>query len=305
MRLVLVLVVLGGCFPPAPVYRVQRAARVPRPTVPLRTGQPLSGPIELTIGASSVGNTTRPRAGNENDSRMKSALEIPDHQVRGELRLRIFERGELALIHERAIGHATKIDETQAETDSGQPWGGGAAYRYSIHPGDALWSVGLDFEVMRWSVPFAEERVCVENCEDVDDYQSIRSTSGEMTWGFGITPAYRLGNVSLFGGMFLRNHPTIVRKGTELSEYNDEDTEAGPVNVLFHAGAAVKLGAFTALLLVHQNMDRDPVAYGPGIGFAVSASIDPGALSTRDAKIDEAHARMRRARAVREARGAR
>jgi hypothetical protein len=300
MRPLLVLLVIAGCYPPPPVYRVQRSARVPRPTVPLRTGQPLAGPIELTLGASSVANTKRPTAGNE----MK-ALEIPDHQVRGELRIRLFKRGELAIIHERAIGRATKLDPTQADVESGQPWGAGAALRGSIDPGGPV-TVGIDVELMRWSVPFTEERVCVDNCEGVDSYQSIRSRTGEATWGIGLTPAYRFGRWSLFGGAFLRNHPTIVRKGTEYSEYNDEDTEAGPINVLLHVGAAIRFGAFTGLVLVHQDIDRDPVYYGPGIGFALSASIDPDAVAPNSGdKIEEARGRMRRARARREALGAR
>lgn len=297
MRSVALFLLLAACMP-VPQYRVQRAARVPRPTVPLRTGQPLAGPIELTLGASSAANTTRPRAGNED-----KALEIPDHQVRGELRIRLFRRAELAFIHERALGRATQIDTTQAETDSGQPWGAGVAFRGSIAPSGAPWSVGIDVEFMGWSVPYAEERTCIAECDGVPAHQSIHARSGEGTFGFGITPAYRLGNVSLFGGGFLRNHPTIVRKGTEYSQYNDEDTEAGPINVLVHAGAAYHMGAFTALLLVHQNLDRDPVVYGPGIGFALSATIDPDTWvshSSSGEKIAAARARMKRAQARRE-----
>lgn len=298
---VFALLVLAGCFPPPPVYRVQRAARVPRPTVPLRTGQPLAGPIELTLGASSAANTMKPEAGNQT-----KALEIPDHQVRGELRIRLAERGEVAFVHERAIGHATKIDETQTDTNRGNPWGGGMALRYSIAPHGEAWSVGLDFELLRWSVPYREVRTCVENCEGVDNYQEIDSTSGEATWGFGVTPAYRFGRVTVFGGGYLRNHPTIVRKGSELYEANDEDTETGPVNVLLHAGAAIQLGAFSALVLVNQNLDRDPVRYGPGIGLALSASIDPGKWTPRSGqKIEEARTRMRRSQLRREALGAR
>ena len=288
---------LIGCVPP-PVYRVQRAARVPRPTVPLRTGQPLAGPLEFTLGASSAMNTKKPEGNGE------SAIEVPDHQMRGELRIRLFERGELAIIHERAIGHATKLDETQADITSGQPSGSGAALRFSIHPDGAPWSVGLDWEMLRWSVPYTEIRTCIENCENVDTYQENHSETGELTWGFGITPAIRVSdNISLFGGMFLRNHPTIVRKDTEVGSYNDEDLEAGPVNVLLHAGIAARLGAFTALLLVNQDMDRDPVTYGPGIGFALSASLDPFQRGGNDppSKIEEAKARMRRAEARRAA----
>jgi hypothetical protein len=263
---------LGGCFPPEPVYRVQRSARVPRPTVPLRTGQPLSGPVEITFGASSLGEIKTPEAGNS----MK-ALEVPRYQLRAELRARLFERGELALIHERAVGGSTKIDPTQADVDSGQPWAAGAAWRYSIAPHGEPWSIGVDFELLRWEIPYVEYRWCVENCENVDVYQETHSSNGELTWGFGITPAYRIGRVSLFGGMFLRNHPTIARKGEEIGEmdYSQEEVEGGPVNILLNAGVAVKFGAFTALALVHQDIDKDPVRYGPSLGLALSASIDP------------------------------
>ena len=120
------------------------------------------------------------------------ALEVPDHQVRGELRARLFERAEAAAIYERAIGSATKIDETQADVESGQPFGGGMALRYSIAPRGEPWSIGLDLEVMRWSVPYTEIRTCVENCEGVAGQQTIHGESGEMTWGFGVTPAFRL-----------------------------------------------------------------------------------------------------------------
>jgi hypothetical protein len=294
MRSVALFAVLAACTP-VPQYRVQRAARVPPPTVPLRTGQPLAGPIELTLGTTT--STMRPRAGNET-----TALEVPDHQVRGELRIRFFERAEIAFIHERAVGRATQIDDTQAETDTGQPYGGGVALRGSIAPSGAPWSVGIDVEFMGWSVPYAEERTCIAECEGVPAHQSIRSRSAEGTFGFGITPAYRLGKLSLFGGGFLRNHPTVVRKGTEYSQFNNEDTEAGPVNVLLHAGAAYRMGPITALLLVHQNLDRDPVIYGPGIGLALSATIDPDTWkrSSSTDKLAAARARMKRAQARRE-----
>jgi hypothetical protein len=295
MRWIVALVVVAGCYPPAPVYRVQRSARVPRPTVPLRTGEPLAGPIELTVGASSLAHTKRP-TGDE-----AKAMELPDHQVRGELRVRI-GRGEIALIHERAVGHATKLDDTQADVEDGQPWGAGMAVRYAIQPRGAAWSVGLDLEMMRWMVPYTEIRTCVENCDEVATIQEIHARSAESTIGYGVTPAYRFGRWSVFAGVFVRNHPEIVRKGSEVST-NHEDTSGGPMNTLLHAGAAVRFGAFTALVLVNQNLEREPVTYGPGIGLALSATIDPGRLSRpspTDEKLAEAYARMQRADARRQ-----
>lgn len=233
----------------------------------------MSGPIALDVGMSNAANTSRPEAGDQ----MK-ALEVPTYQLRGELRIRLFERGEVAFLHERALGKPTKIDPTQADVDSGQPWSAGMAVRYSIAPHGQPWSVGLGVELMRWSIPYIEYRTCVENCEGVDDFQEDHGQTGEMTFGVGITPAYRVGRFTIFGGVHMRNHPTINRKGTEYTEYNDEDLEAGPPNWMLNAGVAVKLGAFTALALVHQDLDTDPVRYGPGIGVAISAAFDPARL---------------------------
>jgi hypothetical protein len=213
-------------------------------------------------------------------------------------------RGEIAMVHERAVGHSTKLDDTQADVeDSGQPWAVGTAVRYAIQPRGAPWSVGLELEFLSWMVPYTEIRNCVKNCEGVDPQQEIHSRSNEKTVGWGVTPAYRFGRWTVFGGVFSRNHPTIVRKGEERFETNTEDTEGGPMNTLVHVGAAVRFGAFTALLLVNQNLDRDPVFYGPGIGFALSASIDPGKIAPAshptDEKLADAHARMHRANARR------
>ena len=136
-------------------------------------------------------------------------------------------------------------------------------------------------------------------------FPPARDASAELTWGFGVTPAIRVDErFTVFGGMFLRNHPTIERKGEEMFAQNDEDTATGPTNFLLHAGAAVRLGAFTALVLVQQNVADDPVRYGPSIGFALSASIDPGipppaSAEPEEDKIAEARARMHRARARR------
>lgn len=299
-RHVAILAVLfaAGCYPPAPVYRVQRAARVPRPTVPLHAGQPQTGPIEVSVGASSLGRAPRPGA----SEAPEKALEIPEHQVRGELRFRMFERAQLALIHERAIGDATKLDETQADVERGQPLGAGTAVRYSIDPGDARWSIGLDVELMRWQVPYAEYRMCVENCDGVSVSQEIHSASTEWTSGLGITAAYRATeNVSLFGGGFSRNHPMIVRKGVELTEYNDEDTENGPWNLLLHAGVAFRYENASALVLISQNTDRHPVRYGPSISAALSIALPDAYVRAPRSNMDEARERMRRAEARRAA----
>ena len=100
---------------------------------------------------------------------------------------------------------------------------------------------------------------------------SLRDITTELTLGFGLTPSYRFGRTTLFGGIYWRNHPTIERKGEEFSESNHEDVDSGPANMLLHAGVSVQLGkSITGLVLVHQDVTPDPVRYGPGILTAFS-----------------------------------
>ncbi|MBA3394963.1 MAG: hypothetical protein H0T89_20115 [Deltaproteobacteria bacterium] len=261
---------LAGCFPPPPVYRVQRSARVFHPTVPLRTGQALTGPVELSFGASNVGDTQKPRPGDAG-----AGIEVPRHQVRGELRMRVGVNGEVAAIHERSIGSRMyKLDDTQAEIEDGAAIGSGGSLRYAVVSADRKLALGLDLEVMLWQLPYVEHRTCVENCPEYEPTSTVEhDRASQATVGFGLTPSYRDGRWTVFGGVFARNHPTIDRKGTELTTENDEDLEGGRRNVLVHAGFAVRLGPVSALVLVNQNLTQDPVHYGPGVGLALSATL--------------------------------
>jgi hypothetical protein len=264
----LILPVVAGCLPP-PVYKVQRSVRVPHATVPLRTAQPLAGPVEITLGASNAADVVKPRRGDDT-----AAIEVPQRQVRGELRIRLRTNGELALIHERGIGASSlKLDSTQAPIGDGSPYGTGFAYRYAIR-GDRGLVVGIEAEALFWQLPYVEYRTCVENCEGSATLEMDRGTAHESTLGFGVTPSYQLGDLTVFGGGFVRNHPTIERKGTEIGYTQHEDVSGGNMNLLLHAGVAYRFAEqFTALLVVDQNVTVDPVRYGPGIGFALSASL--------------------------------
>ena len=271
--LILPLACLAGCStlpPPPPVYQVQRSVRVPRATVPLRTGQPLAGPVEVTLGASHAATVSKPKLGDTS-----SAIEIPKYQGRGELRIRMAQNGELALIHERGVGDSTiKLDSTQAPVNGGTPHGTGFAMRYAAR-GEHL-VVGLEMELLAWSLPHVEYRTCVENCGLSSNATTIEAgTATKPSVGFGITPSYQRGNLTLFGGAFARNHPTIERKGTEINGQKDDGgVSGGPMNVLLHAGAAYRFGGWlTAMVVINQDLIQDPVHYGPGLGFALSAAL--------------------------------
>ena len=265
-----VLCLLAGCYQ-VPVYRVQRTARVPHAAAPLRTGEPLAGPAELSVGASSIGDVRAPRLVDRDAS-----IEGPEQQYRAELRFRIF-RAEIAPIYEYAAGSSMRaLDATQAPVDEGDTFGVGGAIRYSIDAGQLAsgLSFGLGLEALSWEIPYVEYRTCVEACEGVDTMQILHGREHVGTLGLGFTPTYRHGPIAVFAGAYMRQHPTIVRKGTELYEQDrDKDVDGGNENWLVHAGLEWRLPHVSLLAHIQQNITRDPVWYGPSFGFAIAARL--------------------------------
>jgi hypothetical protein len=268
---VLLVVALVGCVP-APVYRVQRTARVPHPAAPLRTGEPLAGPIELSVGASSVADARRPELVDHDAS-----IEVAREQMRAELRIRLAKRGEITAIYEQANSASMQaLDMTQAPVESGAPNGIGLAMRYSIDTGQPGLSFGVGVEAMSWEIPYVEYRTCVEFCEENDAplQQMHHGYEGVSTFGLSLTPTYRRGNLALFGGAYTRRHPTIVRKGEELySTDYDQDVDAGRYNWLVSAGIEYRLPIVSFMATVQQNLTRDPVQYGPSFGLAIAFRV--------------------------------
>lgn len=279
MRLVgLVLVASAvGCVPP-PVYRVQRTARVPHPAAPLRTGEPLDGAVELSVGASSLGDVRAPELVDK-----QASIEVPREQMRAELRFRLGRRGargELAPIFEMAApGSMQALDKTQAPVETGAPQGFGLAARYSIATGAPGLSIGVGLEAMSWQIPYVEYRTCVQYCEEngAQTMQVLHGTEGVSALGLSLTPTYRLGAVAVFATAYTRRHPTIVRKGTELYETSYErDVDGGRYNWIVSAGIEYRLPVVSLMATVQQDLTRDPVAYAPSFGLSLAFRVpDP------------------------------
>jgi hypothetical protein len=266
LRLAVVIVpALAGC-----VGNIQRSARVPHATVPLSSGQPLAAPLEVSAGLSNVTDVVKPSVGNASQ-----AVEVPATQMRDEMRFKIADRGQLALVYERGFGATSQQpDSTQAPVGPGDVTGYGISAGYAFATATPGLVIGTTLEVMGWSVPYVEYTTCT-NC--IDHITIVdRGTANPMTLGVGIAPSYRRGRVTYFGGAFARNHPTTLRKelNTDVTFSDDGDVKSGPFNVLLHAGLEVELAPWlSALVIVNQDVIADPVQYGPGIGFALAGRL--------------------------------
>ncbi|MEO8549926.1 MAG: hypothetical protein ABI678_08125 [Kofleriaceae bacterium] len=267
--LVLVVAAGSGCIP-APVYKVQRAARVPHPAAPLRSGAPLAAPLELSFGASNALDVRTPRLANRD-----AAIETERTQVRGELRIRLGKRGELYFHHEHAFA-PSPIDRTQAPVPGDHDaWSLGLGFRYALEFPDAPnFFLGLGLGTVTWSIPYVEHRSCVANCEGAPLQQTYTGDDDVGGLAYSLTPTYRSGDLTVFAGLYAAQHPTIVRKGTEIGarDYNS-NLDAGPYNYVVHAGLEYKLGPFSLLARVQQDLTHDPVWYGPSFGFAIAGRL--------------------------------
>lgn len=261
------VVALTGCL--VPHYVVQRSARVPHPAAPLRTGEELHGPVEVSLGEDVAAEPTTPKLHDES-----TAIESPNRQARGELRVRLGQRAELAAVYVRSLeGSFRPLQSGLAPGIEGTPSGGGLAFRYSIPLSNPHWTVGLGFDLMTWSVPYIEYRTCVSECEGVPKMEVNRDTTTVGSLGVGVTPTWRSGNWRVFGGVYAARHPTIIRKGSEIGSDTGTDVDGGPYNAVLHAGVELRMDNFAFLVAVDQDVSADPVAYGPTIGFAVSAAL--------------------------------
>lgn len=260
-----VLPVVAGC-----VGNIQRSARVPHPGVPLSAGQPLETPAELSAGLSNVTDVVKPGVGDASQ-----AVEVPATQMRDELRLRLADRGQLALIYEQGFAATSRRpDPTQAPVGPGDVHGYGVSAGYAFQTSTPGLSIGTTLEIMGWSVPYVEYKTCT-SC--VETYTIVdHGTASPMTLGLGIAPSYRIGRVTYFGGVFARNHPTTQRKeyNTDITFGDGGDVQNGPFNLLLDAGVEIELQRWlSALVVVHQNVVANPVQYGPGFGLALTARL--------------------------------
>jgi len=266
LRLLAVLPVLAGCL----TGNVQRSARVPHPGVPLSSGQPLPTTVELSAGLSNVTDLMAPQVGNASQ-----AVEVPGTEMRDELRIRLGQRGTLNVIYENGFASTShKPDPTQAPIGSGDVHGYGTSIGYSFPTSTPGLSIGTTVETMVWSLPYVEYQTCTgEGCSGMTTIIA-HGRANPMTLGLGISPSYRMGAITVFGGLFGRNHPTAIRKEMGV-RFNDEDSvTSGQFNLLFHAGIELELAdRLSALILIHQDVIADPLRYGPGIGIALTGCI--------------------------------
>lgn len=261
MRIALLLV-LAACGE----RTYNRAALVPRATPRMTSGQPLEGRGQLSLGASSVAHLGDPEVGDDPNA----GVEIPGTQLFGALRGRIGKHASLGVLYENGLDQgAKKLRETQPDVDGGNVQGYGLTLDVAI-PIDAQWTVGVGVDGMVWRVPYTSYETYADGTYTVMD----EGRDGVETFAASITPSYKLDpELTLFGGLTIRQHPTIEAKGMDVGTvFDDIEVEAGPANYIVSAGVegALADGAVLVSAVAYYDLTREPAKYGPGMGVMVS-----------------------------------
>jgi hypothetical protein len=251
-------------------YAQHRAALVPRNTPMSTDGQPLDATGMLGLGASNVYDVIAPTegVGNVGDA-------VPSTQLRGEIALRITPNLSISGAYEEGIGAtANPVTTSQPRVDNGDVSGAGIGMAYSIRTGNPHLRVGISTEVLFWSVPWVEYTSCSANCYGDSSVSTSRGRDDIPTLAFGVTPSYRTGPWTVYGGVTVRNQPTVPEKiETDLPD-SDADVQAGAMNVMLHAGVEYAIAdVVSASLVVHQTVTQDPIMSGPGIGLMVRFAL--------------------------------
>ncbi|HLL21269.1 MAG TPA: hypothetical protein VK427_04015, partial [Kofleriaceae bacterium] len=102
-------------------------------------------------------------------------------------------------------------------------------------------------------------------------------TDSVQTFAVSVTPSFKVDkDVALFGGLTVRQHPTIEQKGTTMGTVLDDvEVDSGPANFIVSAGVEAGLAGGSVLLsaIGYYDLTRDPAKYGPGLAVMVSLPL--------------------------------
>ena len=245
---------------------VGRTARVPHASVPMFSGQPMSTPIEVMGGVSSVADLKKPARG-DRDSDV--SVEVPGTQLHGEVRFRTSASTFAGVIIEDGLASGShRVGAASVPVGNKDVFGIGGVFAGSLPMSPEL-RLGLLAQVMRWSVPY----VSYQQSADGTISGISHDSEGVSTFGVGVTPSYHHGRVTLFGTAFVRNHPQSRPALDELLVDTDA-VEGGPFNLLLGAGLEVAIAPrLSATALVQHNLTSEPVRYGPSLAFSLTGKL--------------------------------
>jgi len=258
-----VAALMAGCG----TRQVNRAALVPHMTPTLRSGAPMDTPMELSLGASSVTHLGDIESGDDT-----AAVEVPGTQIEGAFRARLGQHVSLGLMYAQGFDSTAEPGKAQQPAvDHGDARGWGVALGGMVPTSDPRWHVGINVELLLWSLPY------IEYSTGSSGYTLVEEGRGTVSQAaIGIVPTYTTGRLNLFGGLTIRNHPTIKQKGVESGIELTDDIQEGPANFVVSAGVEGELGrGVRGSLVVYAPIPSARIRSPPSLAAMLTIPLGP------------------------------
>jgi hypothetical protein len=248
-------------------YAAHQAAFVPHATPVPGDGQPLDSPAELGLGVSSV-DVIQPTASDPN-----AGDAVPRVQMRGSLDFRVGRDITLGAVVEHGE-RPEPVTPYQPPISNGGPTGYGFHVNWSIPTGTPGLRIGLSTEVLAWDLPYVQYDTCVQNCGPGGNGYTVsyQGTDNATTYAFGVVPSYHTGSLTVFGGVTVRNQPTVPGK-VLTDNPGDAGVQDGAPNLTLHAGIEADLGWMRVGVVVHDTVTSAPISYGPSVAAMIAIPL--------------------------------
>jgi hypothetical protein len=231
--------------------------------------------LGFELGATNLANLGEPSAG----TNPAAGIAVAQHQGRATFAIAANDYFHAAFFHERAFrGNATEISPTIPPLDDRAALGYGFALAFSVPTSTPGFRIGIDTELTAWGIPYLSfTESSVSSTPDVDRGRDVVGTAA-----LGVTPSYRSGPWTVFGGMTVRNHPTMIEEVTSEWVAPEPDVQEGPFNATAAAGIGFRQDNVEVVADVHQTLTTDPVRYGPAVALTFKVSGGKPVTRPRD-----------------------
>jgi hypothetical protein len=267
------LALAAACAGPDASHAILAPRSVPTP----RTGQPMSGMVEMGLSGGPATELAVPELGDDGAGDDQAGVHVPRVQARVDLRYRTrgIPKLELGFIHERGLRYsAYRLPENSPEIESSASSAGVSVY----YPGQYFtpdFHVGWGLDTQLFLIPYVHYQECVGgDCTAlymiVDQGRTLRPVLG-----LSMSPSYRLpAGFALFTGFTLRNHLAMAPAGDGRVETFGAATLTTAAGLAWtHSGTGVRAAA-----QLYRVIGNRPVAYPAALGVALSIPLfrEPG-----------------------------
>lgn len=257
----------AGC-----THSIRRAALVPHQQPVAHSARPVQTK-EFSIGSPNALRTAKPRlSANQN-----AGIAIPRWQGQGALRMPWGPDTSVGLHFDYGLDEGSVAVSDDQPDPEGDVFGAAVSMLYSAKFSPEF-SLGLAGQVWLYSIPYVEYDTCVD-CPFGPWTEVEHDRDAIPVFSFALLPTFELSPaVSVFGGLTLRNHPTIQKSDIDIGPDDDfdEEVETGPLNSIGSIGAEVALAERIKLTgYLHRPIAADPVIYGVAAGLMLTFVAEP------------------------------